>query len=301
MHNDANSSKGEKTMKVKYAITQFAMSTKYEESIAKADSFIEKAVKEGANLVLLPELFQRHYFCQTEDYDFFAFAEEASSSKTIKHYQEVAKKNSVVLPISFFEKAGNCYFNSLAMIDADGTVLGIYRKSHIPTGECYEEKFYFSEGDTGFKVFKTKYGNIGVAICWDQWFPEAARIMALKGAEVLLYPTAIGSESVLPRDTSKHWRNVMKGHAAANIMPVLASNRVGEEKAKNSSMTFYGSSFIADCFGELVESMDKTEEGIRVHEFDLEQIKFERLSWGVFRDRRTDLYDPILKLDDSKE
>lgn len=286
-------------MNIKPAITQFSMSKVYAENIAKADSLIREAAAKGANLVLLPELFEGPYFCQKEDYSLFALAEEASSSKTILHFQKVAKEEKVVLPISFFEKAGNVYFNSLAMIDADGTLLGIYRKSHIPTGECYEEKFYFTPGDTGFMVFSTKVGKVGVGICWDQWFPELARILALKGAEIIVYPTAIGSEPVLPKDSRLHWQNVMKGHAAANILPVLASNRVGVEKAKDSSMKFFGSSFISDQHGELVASMDKEEEGMRVASFDLGAIDQERQEWGVFRDRRVDLYSSLLKLDDN--
>ena len=186
------------------------------------------------------------------------------------------------------------------MIDKDGTIVDLYRKSHIPTGECYEEKFYFTPGDTGFKVFKTKAGNIGVGICWDQWFPETARILALKGAEILLFPTAIGSEPVLPKDSKSHWQNVMKGHAAANIMPVLAANRVGVEAMGKSSMKFYGSSFIADQHGDFVTEMNREEEGIRFAEFDLSEIAKERFGWGVYRDRRTDLYEDLLKHDASK-
>lgn len=281
----------------KVAITQFSMSDKNQENLAKADYLIQKAAQNGAQLVLLPELFEGHYFCQIEDYKNFDLAEEASSSKTIQHYQGVAKENHVVLPVSFFEKAGSVYFNSLAVIDADGTLLGIYRKSHIPTGECYEEKFYFAPGDTGFMVFKTAIGVLGVGICWDQWFPEVARILALKGAELIVYPTAIGSEPVLPKDSQSHWQNVMKGHAAANIIPVLASNRVGLEKAGNSSMKFFGSSFIADQHGDFAATMDREEEGYKLASFDLKAIDEERASWGVFRDRRTDLYGEILHLD----
>ena len=283
-------------MKKTYALIQMSMSDDYSKNIAKVDSFLEEAAKKGASLVLIPELFQRYYFCQKENYDFFDYAEEVENSKTLKHYQEVAKRLHLVLPISFFEKKVNTYFNSLAMIDADGKILGVYRKSHIPTGECYEEKFYFSPGDTGFMVFNTAAGVIGVGICWDQWFPETARCLALKGAEILLFPTAIGSEPVLPIDSSAHWQNVMKGHAAANIMPVLAANRIGEEKAGDSSMTFYGKSFIADEHGEKVQEFGSKEEGILYQEFDLEEIKKTRRSWGVFRDRRPDLYDDILHL-----
>ena len=211
----------------------------------------------------------------------------------------MAKKYNVVLPISFFERSGNNFYNSLAMIDADGEILGLYRKSHIPTGECYEEKFYFTPGDTGFKVFKTKFGRIGCGICWDQWFPETARILALKGAELLLFPTAIGTEPVLPKDSKTHWQNTMCGHAAANIMPVIASNRVGTETEGASKMTFFGSSFIANEEGEKVKEMDREKEGFISYEFDLSLIEKKRYSWGVFRDRRTDLYTPILKTEDS--
>ncbi len=287
-------------MIVKVAITQFSMSSEYEENIKKAKNLVQNAAKNGANVVLLPELFEGKYFCQIEDYANFDLAEEVAESKTIKTFQEVAKENNVVLPISFFERSGNSYFNSMAMIDSDGSLLGVYRKSHIPTGECYEEKFYFTPGDTGFKTFKTHFGMIGVGICWDQWFPEAARIMALQGAELLLYPTAIGSEPVLPKDSKPHWQNVMKGHAAANMVPVLASNRVGIEKAKNSEMKFFGSSFICDNHGEMVTEMDREEEGYRVASFDLETLKKERRDWGVYRDRRIDLYDPILTTDGKK-
>ena len=287
-------------MKIKVAIAQFSMPDNYEKCIEKADEYIKTASKNGVDLLLLPELFEGLYFCQIENYDFFSKAEEVKDSKTLKHFQEMAKEYKIVLPISFFEKSGNCYFNSLVMIDKDGTIVDLYRKSHIPTGECYEEKFYFTPGDTGFKVFKTKAGNIGVGICWDQWFPETARILALKGAEILLFPTAIGSEPVLPKDSKSHWQNVMKGHAAANIMPVLAANRVGVEAMGKSSMKFYGSSFIADQHGDFVAEMNREEEGIRFAEFDLSEIAKERFGWGVYRDRRTDLYEDLLKHDASK-
>ena len=285
---------------VKLAATQFAMTSNIEENIEKAKEMVRKAAKEGANVILLPELFENLYFCQTEDYSRFDFAEEFESSQTIQIFSALAKDLGVVLPISYFEKSGNCYFNSIAIIDADGTVLGQYRKSHIPTGECYEEKFYFCPGDTGFRVFPTKFGKIGVGICWDQWFPETARILALKGAEVLLFPTAIGSEPVLSKDSKDHWQHVMQGHAAANIMPLVASNRIGTESMDGSSMTFFGSSFISNEFGIRVQELGRTEEGILVQEFDLDLVKEERRDWGVFRDRRVDLYSPLLKLDDSK-
>ena len=282
-------------MKIKVAITQMSCVDNYDTNVRKAEELVRKAAKAGANVILLQELFSGLYFCQVEDYDKFALAETRKESKLIKHFQKVAKELGVVLPISFFERDNNAFFNSLVMIDTDGRDLGLYRKTHIPTGECYEEKFYFSPGNTGFKVFKTKFGRIGVGICWDQWFPETARILTLKGAELILYPTAIGSEPVLVRDSMPHWRNTMCGHAAANIIPVCASNRVGLEKAKNSEMTFQGYSFIANQYGEVVESMDRVEEGFRIHEFDLEEITKERISWGVFRDRRPECYNDIKK------
>ena len=288
-------------MKIKVAITQMNCSDNYDENVNKATELVKKAAEAGANVILLQELFSGLYFCQVEDYDKFDLAIEREKSPLIKHFKEVAKKYNVVLPISFFEKCGQNYFNSLVMIDADGKDLGIYRKTHIPTGECYEEKFYFTPGDTGFKVFDTKFGKVGVAICWDQWFPETARILALEGAEMILFPTAIGSEPVLVRDSMPHWRNTMCGHAAANIIPVLASNRVGEERAKNSSMTFQGFSFIADQHGEVVEEMNRTEEGFRIHEFDLAEINKERTSWGVFRDRRPECYSRLVKFLEAKD
>lgn len=281
-------------MKIKVAITQMSCSSDYAKNIAKAEDLVKKCVKNGANIVLIQELFSNLYFCQVEDYDKFDLAEEADNSHLIKHFQEIAKKYNVVLPISFFEKSGPNYFNSLVMIDADGKNLGLYRKTHIPTGQCYEEKFYFSPGDTGFKVYKTKFGKIGVGICWDQWFPETARCLALNGAQLLLYPTAIGSEPVLVRDSMPHWRNTMCGHAAANIIPVCASNRVGKEIASNSEMVFQGYSFIADQYGNVVEEMNRTEEGFRIHEFDLNAIDHERVSWGVFRDRRPECYGDLV-------
>lgn len=286
---------------MKVAITQFKMSWNREENLAKAEQMVRKAVQQGAQLILLPELFKTPYFCQKENYEYFGLAEELDSSATILRFQKLAKELKVVLPLSLFEKAGNVYFNSLVMIDADGKNLGLYRKSHIPTGECYEEKFYFTPGDTGFKVFKTRYGRIGVGICWDQWFPEVARSLALLGAQLIVYPTAIGSEPVLPHDSKNHWQNTMRGHAAANIIPVLASNRIGTESDKDSSMTFFGSSFIADEDGEIAVELSRVEENVGVFEFDLNAIDKKRVSWGVFRDRRPDLYASLIKLDDSKK
>ena len=286
---------------MKVAITQFKMSWNIDENLAKAEQMVRKAAQKGAQVILLPELFKTPYFCQKENYEYFDLAEELDSSTTISRFQKLAKELNVVLPLSFFEKAGNVHFNSLVMIDADGKNLGLYRKSHIPTGECYEEKFYFSPGDTGFQVFKTKYGRVGVGICWDQWFPEVARSLALMGAQLIVYPTAIGTEPVLPKDSKDHWQNTMRGHAAANIVPVLASNRIGTESDKESSMTFFGSSFIADEDGNTVIELSRNEEDVAVAEFDLAKIDKKRIAWGVFRDRRPDLYHSITKFDDSKK
>ena len=221
-------------------------------------------------------------------------ATTVEENPAIRHFKQVAEELQVVLPISFFERAGNTAFNSIALIDADGTILGIYRKSHIPDGLPYAEKFYFTPGDTGFEVWKTRYGTIGVGICWDQWFPEAARAMALLGAEMLLYPTAIGSEPTLGKDSSIHWRNTMAGHAAANMMPVIASNRIGIESDENSKMTFYGSSFIADQHGEIAVQADRYTAGVITEEFDLDALADERREWGIFRDRRPELYQILM-------
>ncbi len=286
--------------KVTLAATQFACTESYQDNIKKADEIIKKAAEKGANVILLQELFERKYFCQIEDYKRFEYAEEYENSKTLSHFQEVAKKYKVVLPISFFEKSGNCYFNSICVINSKGEKLGVYRKTHIPTGENYEEKFYFNPGDTGFKVFKTEYGRIGIGICWDQWFLETGRSLALKGAEYLLFPTAIGSEPVLPIDSMPHWRNAMIGQSALNILPVVASNRIGVEDDVNSSMTFFGSSFITDETGCLVESADRVSETILVHTFDLDECEQRRRDWGIYRDRRPEMYSSILKYDDSK-
>lgn len=283
-------------MIVKVAATQMSISWDIEDNLIKAEQMVRKAAQAGAKIILLQELFKTPYFCQIENYDYFKLAEEYPHSQLIARFQKIAQELDVVLPISFFEKDGNVFFNSLAMVDADGTILGKYRKAHIPTGQCYEEKFYFSPGDDDFKVFATKYGKVGIGICWDQWFPEVARILALQGAEIILYPTAIGSEPVLDKDSKDHWQHVMCGHAAANIIPVVASNRVGVEKEKGSAMTFFGSSFIADQYGNMVASMDRRSEGFITFEFDLQNINDQRISWGVFRDRRPDLYQRITKL-----
>ncbi len=284
--------------KVKVAATQMSCTNDINTNIAHAESLIRQAAMQGANIILLQELFETPYFCQTEKESYFDYATSTSDNVAINHFKSVAKELGVVLPISFYEKKNNVRYNSLAVIDADGEVLGLYRKSHIPDGPGYEEKFYFSPGDTGFKVWETKYGTIGVGICWDQWFPEAARCMVLKGAEIIFYPTAIGSEPYDSSIDSKgHWQRCMIGHSASNIVPVVASNRIGTELQDESSITFYGSSFITDCTGQIVAEADRLKTGILVHEFDLDAVLAMRDEWGVFRDRRPDLYGPIMTLD----
>ncbi len=279
---------------VKVAATQMACTWNREETLKKADRLVREAAKQGAKIILLQELFETPYFCQKHDFTYMDLCTTLEENPAVNHFKEVAKELDVVIPVSFFERAGNTAFNTIAVIDADGTVLGKYRKTHIPDGMPYVEKFFFTPGNTGFKVWKTKYVNIGVGICWDQWFPEAARCMALMGAELLLYPTAIGSEPVLQKDSRPHWQRCMQGHAAANIMPVIASNRIGKEVQGDSEMTFYGSSFIADETGEIVAQADRETEGVITAEFDLDEIAKTRREWGVFRDRRPEMYQVLL-------
>lgn len=289
--------------KVTVGSIQMSMSWNKEETLAKAEKLVREAAKKGAQIILLPELFETPYFCQEKNYDHYQLATTVQSNPAIQRFKPIAKELDIVLPISFYEIDGNSLFNTVAMIDTNGEVMGIYRKTHIPDDHFYQEKFYFTPGDTGFKVWQTKYGNIGVGICWDQWFPESARCMSLLGAELLFYPTAIGSEPVLDCDSMPHWRRCMQGHAASNVMPLIASNRIGEEKVlpskdnnyQESSLTFYGSSFITDETGEIVESGHRDQEEILIHTFDLDAIKEMRLSWGVFRDRRPEAYAPIMK------
>ena len=284
--------------KVKTAAIQMQCSTELQENLEKAEKKIREAATEGANIILLPELFEREYFCQQRRYDFYHYAKPAEENEAVQMGVRLAKELGVVLPISFYEKEVNNLYNSIACIDADGTILGIYRKTHIPDDHYYQEKFYFTPGDTGFRAFKTRYGTIGVGICWDQWFPETARGMALKGAELLFYPTAIGSEPILGCDSMPHWRRCMMGHAACNLMPVIAANRIGTETVEpcaengqqSSALTFYGSSFITDATGEVTEEMDRVSEGFILHTFDLDEIEEERRSWGLFRDRRPEIY-----------
>lgn len=264
------------------------------ETIDKADRLVRSAAEKGANIILLQELFETPYFCQKQKFEYMELAGSLEENPAVNHFKGVAKELHAVIPVSFFERVGNTQFNSIAVIDADGEVLGVYRKTHIPDGLPYAEKFYFTPGDTGFKVWETLYGRIGVGICWDQWFPETARSMALLGAEILLFPTAIGSEPTLKKDSRIHWRNTMAGHAAANMMPVVASNRIGRETEEESEMTFYGSSFIADQHGEIAEQADDCTETVLVHEFDLDELASERREWGIFRDRRPEMYKIIM-------
>ena len=279
---------------IKIAATQMPCTWNRQATLDKADHMVREAAQKGANIILLQELFETPYFCQLQKFQYMELATTLKENPAVEHFKKLAKELDVVLPISFFERAGNTQFNSIAIIDADGEILGVYRKTHIPDGLPYAEKFYFTPGDTGFKVWNTKYGRIGVGICWDQWFPETARSLALQGAEILFFPTAIGSESTLEKDSRIHWRNTMAGHAAANMMPVVASNRIGRETDEDSEMTFYGSSFIADNHGEIVEQADDCTETVLVHEFDLDELARERREWGIFRDRRPEMYKTIL-------
>lgn len=279
---------------IKIAATQMPCTWNRKATLDKADHLVREAAQKGANIILLQELFETPYFCQLQKFQYMELATTLEENPAVEHFKKLAKELDVVLPISFFERVGNTQFNSIAIIDADGEILGVYRKTHIPDGLPYAEKFYFTPGDTGFKVWNTKYGRIGVGICWDQWFPETARSLALQGAEILFFPTAIGSEPTLEKDSRIHWRNTMAGHAAANMMPVVASNRIGRETDEDSEMTFYGSSFIADNHGEIVEQADDCTETVLVHEFDLDELARERREWGIFRDRRPEMYKTIL-------
>lgn len=284
--------------KVTAAATQMKSRGNAGENIQAAEALVRLAAERGANIILLQELFETDYFCQKPLEKHISLATPLETNPAVDHFSHLAKELRVVLPISFFERCNNACYNSLAVIDITGDILGIYRKSHIPDGPGYQEKFYFNPGDTGFRVWDTKYGRIGCGICWDQWFPEAARIMVLKGAELLFYPTAIGSEPSTPQlDSRKHWQTCIQGHAAANMVPVVVSNRIGTEYEENSSITFYGSSFIADGTGRLAAQDDDHTEGVVTATFDLDELALYRRNWGVFRDRRPDLYGPLLTND----
>lgn len=284
--------------KITVAAVQMMMDPLSDKNISKAENMVKSAADMGANIILLPELFENTYFCQERKYESYKLAMPVSENAAVHAMSALARELHVVIPVSFYEKDGNSLFNSVAMIDADGSVMGVYRKTHIPDDHFYQEKFYFTPGDTGFKVWNTAFCKIGVGICWDQWFPEAARCMALDGAELLLYPTAIGSEPILETDSMPHWRRCMQGHSAANIMPVAAANRIGTEEVnpceenanQSSALMFYGSSFITDETGEILQSASRDKEEIILQEFDLDKIDENRLSWGVFRDRRPECY-----------
>jgi N-carbamoylputrescine amidase len=283
---------------VTLAVTQFACGPDAGANLDRAEALVRQAAGQGAGVILLQELFAGPYFCITEDPAHLAGALPLDDNPVVARFAALARALGVVLPVSFFERAGAAAFNTVAMVDADGRVLGCYRKSHIPQGPGYEEKFYFSPGDTGFRVWDTAFGRIGVGICWDQWFPEAARAMALMGAEILLYPTAIGSEPPAPdHDSQPHWEAVMRGHAGANILPVAASNRIGTEVQDGRSVTFYGSSFIAGPMGEILGRAGRDAEAVVLARIDLDRAADLRRSWGVFRDRRPDLYGALATLD----
>lgn len=287
--------------KVKVAAVQMRCGKELKQNLINAEKHIRNAAALGADIILLPELFEREYFCQQRRYDFYEYAKPVEENDAVRMGMRLAKELGVVLPISFYEKDCNNLYNSIACIDADGSLLGIYRKTHIPDDHYYQEKFYFTPGDTGFQVFDTRHGKIGIGICWDQWFPEAARCMALKGAELLFYPTAIGSEPILECDSMPHWRRCMQGHAATNLMPVIAANRIGEETVEpceengmqKSSLNFYGSSFMTDETGELLCAASREKEEILMQEYDLAELAGKRLEWGLFRDRRPESYGII--------
>ncbi|EJG1616960.1 N-carbamoylputrescine amidase [Vibrio parahaemolyticus] len=282
---------------VKFAALQLTKSWDLEDNLTKAKNAIREAAQNGANVILPQELFAAPYFCKKQEAKYFELAEETANSHLIQEMSELAKELGVVIPVSYFEKAGNTFFNSLVMIDADGTVLDNYRKSHIPDGPGYSEKYYFSPGDTGFKVWQTKFGKFGAGICWDQWFPELARSLALHGAEAIFYPTAIGSEPQDPTlDSRDHWQRTMQGHSAANLVPVIASNRVGIEVDDGIETTFYGSSFITDHTGAKIAEAPREGETIIYAEIDLAATAKARHAWGLFRDRRPDLYTSVGKL-----
>jgi len=289
--------------RVTVATTQFACAADRATNIARAEAMVRRAAAAGAEVILLQELFETPYFCIDQDPRHFALATTLDENPALKHFAPIARELGVVLPISFFERAGQAFFNTVAMLDADGRLLGRYRKSHIPNGPGYQEKQYFSPGDTGFRVWSTRFGRIGVGICWDQWFPECARAMALQGAELLLYPTAIGSEPppAAPVDSRRHWQRTQQGHAAANVMPLIAANRWGVERSVQRPdevfIRFYGSSFIADASGALVAEAGDEGDAVLTATFDLTELATQRASWGVFRDRRPDLYGSLTSFD----
>ena len=288
--------------KVKVSAIQIQVSNCLEDNLNKIETKIREAARNGANIILLPEFFERQYFCQERRYEYYAYAKETLDNDAVKMALELSRELNILILVSFYELSGNSTYNTLAYVE-DGKLLGTYRKTHIPDDHYYQEKFYFTPGNTGFKVFDTKYGRIGAGICWDQWFPETARCLALNGAELIFFPTAIGSEPILNVDSSSHWQRVMMGHAAANIVPVIVANRIGLETVEpcvengnqSSSINFYGSSFMTDERGEIVVSASRDKEEILYHEYDLDKIREDRLAWGLFRDRRPEVYIDITK------
>lgn len=284
----------------KVAAIQMSCSRDAKENIDKAEKMVREAAKNGAKIILLPELFERQYFCQERRYDYYSFAKPVEENDAVLRLTEVSKELSVVIPVSIYERDKTTLYNTVVMLDC-GKNLGIYRKTHIPDDHFYQEKFYFTPGNTGFKVFETSYGRVGIGICWDQWFPETARSLALLGADIILYPTAIGSEPILGMDSSGHWQRTMQGHSAANIIPVAAANRIGHEEVspceensfQESSLDFYGTSFLTNETGEVIAQADKTSENILYAEYDFDHLKNVRLEWGMFRDRRPEMYDLI--------
>ena len=287
--------------KVTIGTVQMQCRKTVEENIQKADSMVRLAAEQGANVILLPELFERPYFCQERRYDYYEYAKPVMENDAVLHFQETARELQAVIPVSFYERDGLVLYNSIAVIDADGSILGVYRKTHIPDDHYYQEKFYFTPGNTGFRVWETRYGRVGIGICWDQWFPETARSLAIGGAEMILYPTAIGSEPILECDSMPHWRRCMQGHAGSNLLPVAAANRIGREEVlpceenggQQSALVFYSSSFITDETGELIASASRDREEILTASFDLDEIEKNRMSWGIFRDRRPECYERI--------
>jgi N-carbamoylputrescine amidase len=281
--------------RVTVAATQMACGPDREANLARAEALVERAARQGARIVLLQELFETRYFCQVEEPAFFALATEVDRNPAVARLTRLARRLELVLPVSFFERRNQVHYNSVAVIDADGSLLGRYRKTHIPGGPGYEEKYYFTPGDTGFRVWHTRYARVGIGICWDQWFPETARSLVLMGAELLLFPTAIGSEPANPAyDSREHWQLCMRGHAAANMVPVLASNRIGTEAFGLSAITFYGSSFITDHRGRVLAEADRAAEAVVTAELDLTAAAAERKAWGLFRDRRPETYGALL-------
>jgi N-carbamoylputrescine amidase len=294
---------------VTVAAVQMAMAPDVATNEDRAEGLVRRAAADGAHVVVLPELFTGPYFCIDARPEHFGRAQPLEGNPTVARFAALAAELGVVLPVSFYERSGQATFNSVAVVDADGAVLGTYRKSHIPDGPGYTEKYYFNPGDTGFRVWETAHGTIGVGICWDQWFPEAARAMALLGAELLVYPTAIGTEPPDPSwDSKDHWQRVMQGHAGANLMPVVAANRVGTEVGAaddgvlgHREITFHGSSFLTDNTGAIAAEADRTSEAVVSATFDLDELRAQRHAWGLFRDRRPDLYGPLLTLDGGSE